>query len=141
MTRLLRSLVVLGAPLLAAACSTDPFSTLPTDTSTPAVAVTDTFDGSLSLNGAFTHAFAVQRAGTVSARLTAVDPEDATIGVSLGSWNATGNVCQIILANDAAPGGTSIVGTASTAGNFCVRLYDVGKLTGPVLYTIDVTHF
>jgi hypothetical protein len=124
------------------ACSTNnPFLTAPTDTSTPAVAVTDTFDGQVTVNGAVTHSFIASRAGTITAVLTALDPGDATVGVSLGTWNAGTNTCQIILANDAAPAGASVIGTASVAGNFCVRLYDVGRLTAPVLYTVAVTHF
>jgi ABC-type Fe3+-hydroxamate transport system substrate-binding protein len=141
MIRFAPGLLVAALVASSACTSNNPFFTAPTDTSTPAVAVTETFDGQVTVNGAVTHSFIVSRAGTVTARLTAVDPDTATIGVSLGTWNAGTNVCQIILANDAAPGGTSVVGTASVAGNFCVRLYDVGRLTAPVLYTVDVTHF
>jgi hypothetical protein len=34
-----------------------------------------------------------------------------------------------------------VTGTAQQTGNFCVRIYDVGKLTASTNYTIDVTHF
>jgi hypothetical protein len=132
----LASLTIFGAP----ACSTNPFPT-PTDTSTPPTEVTETFDGQLTVNGAVTHPFAVQRSGAVTLRLLAVDPADATIGLSLGTWNANSNICQVILANDSAPGGTTVVGTASTIGSFCARVYDVGRLSRSILYTLTVTHF
>ena len=137
MQRTTLSAAALAAVLSAAACSNNNPITAPTDTSTPATTVTETFDGQLTVNGAVAHPFAVQRVGGVTVRLTALDPTDVTVGLSLGTWNANSNVCQVILANDAA----TVVGTASTAGAFCIRIYDVGKLSRAILYTIDVTHF
>ena len=132
---------VLAAVFGASACSNNNAFTAPTDTSTPATSVTETFDGQLTINGAASHPFAVQRVGGVTVRLTALDPTDVTVGLSLGTWNTNSNVCQATLSNDAALGGATIVGTASTAGAFCVRIYDVGKLSRSILYQIDVTHF
>jgi hypothetical protein len=135
------SAAALAAVFCTAACSNnDPFQG-PTDTSTPATPVNETFDGQLTINGAVAHPFAVQRVGSVSVRLTAVDPSDVTIGLSLGTWNPNLNTCQLIITNDAAVGGATLVGTASVAGAFCARVYDVGKLSRPILYTLDVTHF
>jgi hypothetical protein len=37
--------------------------------------------------------------------------------------------------------GSTIVGTATVAGTFCIRLNDVGKLTGPATYSVSVTHY
>jgi hypothetical protein len=141
MRRTTLSAAALAAVFCVAACSNNNPFTAPTDTSTPATSVTETFDGQLTVNGAVTHPFAVQRVGGVTVRLTALDPTDVTVGLSLGTWNGNSNVCQVILANDAALGGATVVGTASTAGAFCVRIYDVGKLSRSILYTIDVTHF
>jgi hypothetical protein len=61
--------------------------------------------------------------------------------VSLGTWNALANTCQIVLANDNATQGASILGTASGPGDFCVRVYDVGRLQGATEYTLTVVHF
>ena len=86
--------------------------------------------------------FVVQRAGTVVAQIVTLAPDStAVISLSLGTWN--GQVCQIILANDAATSGALgvVTGTASTAGNFCVRVSDVGRLTAPTDYEIIVRHF
>jgi hypothetical protein len=141
MHRTTLSAAALAAVLGTAACSNNNPFTAPTDTSTPATSVTETFEGQLTVNGAVAHPFAVQRVGGVTVRLTALDPTDVTVGLSLGTWNANSNVCQVILANDTALGGATVVGTASTAGAFCVRVYDVGKLSRAILYTIDVTHF
>ena len=132
-----RALLLL-APLAAAACGDD--NTTNTPTAPTPVAVTEQFSDSLNPNGGRTHPFIVQQAGTVSVRLTALGPDDtATVGLSLGTWN--GQVCQIILANDAALLNTAVTGTAQQTGQFCVRVYDVGKLTASADYTVDITHF
>jgi hypothetical protein len=135
------------APLLLTAaltlgCSDDAVTT-PIDPTTP-IAVTETFSDSLNPNGGRTYPFVAERAGTVVARLTALAP-DATIavGLSLGTWN--GSSCAIIIANDnatvASTATVPVVGSASGTGAFCLRVYDVGKLTGSVDYTITVEHF
>jgi len=96
--------------------------------------------GPLNPNGGRTHAFTVQQAGTVTATLTALGPDDTVIvGLSLGTWN--GQVCQVILRNDAAKVTNTVTGAAQQTGNFCVSIYDVGRLTGPTTYSIVVTHF
>jgi len=136
----LRTATLCFAAVAAACGSTDPFRQLgPQAPSTPPVAVTDTFDGTLTVNGAATHPFVVTQAGIASAVVTVLVPDDARIGVSLGTWN--GAACQIILANDNATQSTSVVGEARSAGNFCVRVQDVGKLKAPADYLVTVTHF
>jgi hypothetical protein len=106
------------------------------DDPSPAATVT----GPLNPNGGRTHAFTVQQAGTVTATLTGLGPDETiTVGLSLGTWN--GQVCQVILRNDAAKVTNTITGAAQQTGNFCVSIYDVGQLTGPTTYSIVVTHF
>jgi hypothetical protein len=131
----------LVATLLATACSNNAFPTLPTEPAVPPTVITDTFEGQLTVNGAVSHPFVVTRAGSLSATLTAIEPEDAIIGVGLGTWNSGTNSCALIITNDLAPGGAVLVGTASVAGNFCVRVNDVGKLTGTAGYFLTVAHF
>ena len=43
-------------------------------------------------------------------------------------------------ASDMATTGTSITLNATAAGNLCARLYDVGFVTQPVLYTMQIAH-
>jgi hypothetical protein len=131
------TLVVLLAATTVAGCGDDDPVDIPTQP-TP-VAVTETFTGTLTVNGAQTHQFAVERAGTVSAQVKTLSDQAATLGVSLGTYN--GAACQIIISNTAAALNTAVTGTAQTTGQFCVWLNDVGKLTGGVDYSIEVTHF
>jgi len=137
MVRLFPTILTLAATLVLAGCGDD--STTNTPTGPTPVAVTETFSGTLNPNGGITHSFVVQQAGNVTATLTIVTPGGMTIGLSLGTWN--GQACQIILANDNAVQGNSVVGTATTLGNFCARVYDVGKLKGLADYEMSVTHF
>jgi hypothetical protein len=141
-----RSARLLWAPVLLLAAATfsgcgDDQVTDPTD-QTPPVAVTETFEGTVTINGAITQPFVVQTAGTVSARLSALEPADAVIGLSIGTWN--GVTCAIgagALANDNATVGSTVTGSATATGNYCARVYDVGKLTQATGFQITVTHF
>lgn len=141
----LRAATLCAAPLclaaMATACGgTNPFQQLgPTAPAVPPTSITETFTGTLTVNGAATYPFVVGQAGNATAVLTALVPDDARVGMSLGTWN--GVTCQIILANDNATQNSLVVGEARSAGNFCVRIHDVGKLTAPADYLLTVTHF
>jgi hypothetical protein len=137
----MRHFATLLIPMLAATtflgCGSDDPPTVPTQP-TP-VSITETFNGTLTVNGAQTHSFAVDRAGTVSALVKTLSDQAAKLGVSLGTWN--GAACAVIISNTNAALNTTVVGTAQSAGQFCVWLNDVGKLTAGVDYSVEVTHF
>jgi len=130
------SSLFLAATLLCG-CGSDNLPSGPTQQPTT---VTEVSTGTLTVNGAVTFPFAVQQTGTVTVTLNTLSDSAATVGVSLGTYNVTG-ACQIIIANDNATQGITVTGTATATGNFCARVYDVGKLTAPVDYQISVTHF
>ena len=120
----------------ASACSND--TTTPT-TPTTAVTVTDTFAGPLTQNSGATHSFSTAASGNVSALITNLSPTSSIIvGLSLGTWN--GASCSIVLVNDKATQTSSLLGTASGSGTLCVRVYDVGNITEPITYEVQVTH-
>ncbi len=125
------------AALAGTACSNNS-GTSPT-VPTPA-SVTETFSGTLTINGAVTFPFAVSQAGGANLSLTALAPDDTVpVGVALGTWSGT--ACQIVLANDQANLSTKISGVVQNSGELCARVYDVGYLTQTETFTIDVTHF
>jgi len=137
MRNLVTCVILFWAATTLAGCGSD---NNPIDPSpiTP-VTVTETFSGSLNVNGARTHSFAVDRAGTVSATVKTLSDSAATMGISLGTWN--GVACAIIISNTAAVVNTTVTGTATSTGQFCVWLNDVGKLTAGIDYSVDVTHY
>ena len=120
----------------------DNASTPTSATGSAVTAITESYTGTLSRNGAITHPFVVGTPGNITATLVSLSPDNTVlIGMSLGAWNTQTETCQLIITNDAAPQGRVIIGTAQNAGAFCVRAYDVGKFTGPTDYEIQVTHF
>jgi hypothetical protein len=128
------SLVALAA-VAAAGCETS--------TSPPPPPVVDpevkSFSGTIALNAATTHHFATGP-GEISVRLQVLAPvQTVTIGMAMGLW--TGTSCNVVIADDQAIFNALLIGTANEAREFCVRMYDVGKLTDVTEYTIEVKHF
>ena len=137
---ILRALV-LSIAGIGAGCSGD-INDLPT-TPDPVV-VTETFSGTININGAATHNVFTSATGTVSATLTSLTPvgesAPSKIGFSMGTLSTIGN-CTVVLVNDSSVVNTSLTGTVSSlGGSLCVRVYDVGALTESVSYTLTVSH-
>lgn len=131
-------ITLLAAAVAVAGCDNDIEDQSPT---TPPPTVTETFEGSINTNGAMTHTFNVSVGGTVDARLTSLTPDPGTaIGFALGTWNASSSLCQVTLTNDNAVQGSILTGNASRGGTLCTRIFDTGRLTGSVSYTVSVTH-
>lgn len=129
---------VLLAAAFGAACGDDDPPTTPSGPDP--VAVSETFPEVLNPNGGRTHPFFVDRAGNVTATITAITPEPPPlVGLALGTWN--GSACTLIVTNDNAQVGQTLTATATGAGGFCVRLYDTGRLTQTIDYSVTVTHF
>jgi hypothetical protein len=138
--RLRRSIVALTAVLLAtvgaAACDNGPEPTTPT----PGPTITDTFTGTLTLNGSVTHSFTQSEAGNVSATVTALTPSDRVIGFQLGTWDTV--TCRAVVSNDLATVASVLSGQTQSLANLCLKVHDPnGALTDvSVAYTITVTH-
>jgi hypothetical protein len=130
-----RALLLSIAILVMGACSNNnPIVPTP-----PLGSVTDTYSGTLSKNGAFTHAFSISSLGSITASIVSLAPNASQIvGFQLGVWNGTS--CTASSSTDVATTGSSITLTASSAGIVCVRLYDVGFIDDPVLYQLQVVH-
>ena len=134
---ILRALV-LSIAVIGAGCSGE-IDNLPT-TPDPVV-VTETFSGTININGAITHHVFTSATGTVTATLTSLgENAPSRIGFSMGTLSSIGN-CSVVLVNDSSVVNTSLTGTVSTlGGSLCVRVYDVGALTESVSYTLTVSH-
>jgi len=130
--------LVLPLAMFVTACEGD-IADIPT-TPDP-VTVTETFSGTLTVNGGVTHTFLTSATGSVKATLTSMGEEPpALVGISLGTYSAA-QVCQAILSRDNAVVTTVVEGTVTTlGGTLCVRIYDVGSLTKAAPYEIRVEH-
>lgn len=127
--------LALGAP----ACGDD--DNLPTVPTTPITPVTDTFEGTLTPFSARTHLFQVENAGEVILQLTAVQPEDAVVGMSIGTSN--GFQCQAVVSTEQARLNNSLLAVARSAGTLCARIYDPSDtgLAAPITYTLETLHY
>jgi hypothetical protein len=126
---------VLGLTLFAGAC-TDPVAP---PAPTPVVpTITETFTDTLLQLGSNTHQFTVQQVGGLKVSLSDVDPPSA-VAFGVGTQSLVG--CTLISRLNFVPGATAqLSGTATTAGNFCVMVFDAGTLTQPITYTVNVLH-
>jgi hypothetical protein len=134
MLRLLIASLALGV----SACSglIDEFPTTPDP-----VITTDTFNGTLTVNGSQTHAVFTLATGTVTATLTSLgDAPPTRVGFSMGTLSIAG-ACTVVLRNDNATVNTQLSGTVSTLqGSLCVSVYDTGAMSTPVDYVFTVSH-
>jgi hypothetical protein len=106
----------------------------------PVDPITKTFSGTLAVSGAVVHTFTPTQAGEINVTLKVLAPvSTVTIGMGLGVW--TGTSCDLAIADDQAILNELLIGTATGVAEFCARLNDVGQLTAPTDYTIEVKHF
>jgi hypothetical protein len=139
MSRAVVGTLLLVITSLGAACDDTP--TAPTDQPPESPVVSETFAGTVTVNGAVTHPFVVATPAAVQARLQNVSPlTETAMGFSMGTWNTQTQSCTTIISNDNALTGAVLIGSATTSGAFCVRVYDVGKLTAPNSYEVVVEH-
>jgi hypothetical protein len=137
MVRSLLLLPALSLAIVAAGCGS---KTPTTPTDTPAVQVTETFFGTVTVSGGATSTFTEEKAGSVSVQLTALTPDDSVkVGLQLGTWNGTS--CAVSITKDDAVLNSVLLGTATGPGTVCVRVYDVGGLTQPTDFEVKVDHY
>ena len=131
-------LLIATLAVTAGACSglIDEFPTTPDP-----VITTETFTGTIGINGSATHPVFTGATGSVVATLTSLgEAPPPKVGFSMGTLAITG-VCNIHLRNDSAVVNSALNGTVSTLqGSLCVSVYDTGGLTGPTDYTFTVSH-
>jgi hypothetical protein len=132
-------ILALGVALGAAACDPD---VVPTDTGTstsPSPTITESFTGSITLNGAVSYFFSTNAAGLLTATIRTLTPDSTMqLGLALGTWN--GN-CNTTISNERAGQGITVTGSVSGSGNLCVRIFDAnGTVITPSQFEIVVVH-
>jgi hypothetical protein len=128
--------IVALAALALAGCETTTSPPVPD----PPDPTTLTFTGTVTISGAVTHRFTTTMAGEINVRLQTLAPVSTVIiGMGLGVW--TGASCNVLIADDEAIQNELLIGTGTASGEFCIRVFDVGRLTAPTDYTLAVMHF
>jgi len=126
---------VLGLSLLTAGCG-DPIA--PAAPTPVAPTISETFSGTLLVQGVNSHTFSVQRVGGLKVDITSVDP-GAAVGLGIGT--PSGISCVPTTTTTTVAGSAAqLSGTATIAGPFCISVYDIGGLVEPVTYTVTVLH-
>jgi hypothetical protein len=133
--RLRHTLPIVALALAMAGCETTTSPQVPD----PPDPTTVPFTGTLTINGAVTHRFTTGP-GEINVRLQTLAPVSTVIiGMGLGVW--TGASCNVLIADDEAIQNELLIGTGTASGEFCIRVFDVGRLTAPTDYTLAVMHF
>ena len=134
------ALLLLTLALSGAACNSDTPTTPTTPTPTE---ITEPFwSGTLTVNGAAIVNFSVRDVGTVTGILQDLQPNNngtLSVGLDLGTWSGTS--CTVKIANVNVGIGGGVVGFANGAGELCARIYDSGRLTEPVAFTVKLSHY
>lgn len=134
--RFLATILLTGA-LVTAGCDNEIENA--TGPAPPNPTTTDTFTGTINVNGAQTHTFLVVASGPVTVTLAEVLPDPAiAVGLTLGTWNGTS--CASVISNDNAVQGNAVIGGATGSGTLCARIHDVGKLSAALDYRLTVVH-
>jgi hypothetical protein len=136
-----RSPVVLGCILAAALAAVGCDNGTDTAPTPPATnPVTETFTGTVNLNGAVTHTFTTGAAGAITATINTLAPDSSLVGFQMGTWN--GVTCAAVLSNDFATISSALSANTQSSASLCVRMHDPnGVLTASsVTYTVSVTH-
>jgi len=133
--RLFRALPLVFVTLATVSCDDPPITTIPDPPKT-----IRPFSGTLTINGGATHRFTTTASGNITVQIKGLAPVDTVvIGLSLGIW--TGASCNMQVENPSAALNTTITGSAAATGEFCARVYDLGRLAASTNYTLEVTHF
>lgn len=102
---------------------------------------TETFSGSLNTGGGAHFPFSVVNPGDINVTITQMSPaSNLTVGLALGSWEATTEVCTDQLSTSASVN-IAYAASPSGAGNYCVRIFDSGNVQAQTEFTLSVTHY
>ena len=110
----------------------------PTSPTTPTTSpVVDTFASQLPPLGTATRAFSMRETGTVSVTLTNVSPA-SIVGVGVGIPRADGFGCNLAHSVETGAGSSPHIETTADKGSYCVKVYDPGRLPGPVSFSVTI---
>jgi hypothetical protein len=131
----------IGAVLLALVCGgcskDDSTTTSPSTTSTSPTTVT--FASQLAVKGSTSRSFTMTTAGAIRVTLVSLGNGSLSAGVGVGV-QATSAPCSLAVSVVTAPGSSPQIVTNADPGTYCVQLFDVGRLTQDVEFSVTVEH-
>jgi hypothetical protein len=134
LTRLFGAAAAIGS----AACNQ---ASNPTAPSTSASPVSVVYDSQLYPRGSASRTVTLTQSGTVLLTLTSVRPDPSvSLGVGLGIPRADGGGCHLSQSVNTASGTAAQLSATVDSGTYCVKVYDVGTLTGDVSFSLTIVH-
>ena len=145
-----RALVVSAVALclaVTAGCKRGSTSTTSATAVPVAATVTETSSNTVAVGGSVFYSFPVPQYGTVELTLTDVQPvrpnpdfDPSVEELSVGIGAPAGVGCTLASSITTAPGSTVQLSGAYGPGIFCIKVFDSGLLTAPVVFTAKVAH-
>jgi hypothetical protein len=120
------------------ACGSD--STSPTAPTTRTSPVTETFASNLVVQGSVWRIVTAAQAGTLTATLTTTNQPSAVVGVAIGVRNGTSTGCLLNDSVSAAAGSAPQLSAQVDAGDYCVKVFDVGNLSTPMSFALTIVY-
>ena len=135
--------LALVASLVAGACGGSSSSSSSSLTAPSTPPTSETFTGTVPVGGNDIHPFNILLSGgQVNITLTQAGPPSTIyMGLGIGTW--TSPTCTLLtggIANTPAAATAQLSGTTS-AGSYCISVYDIGNQTADVTYSVTVTHY
>lgn len=100
--------------------------------------VTETFQGTLPLQGSVWRLITAVQAGPLTATLTASDRPAAEVGLAVGLRSGTNCLAtrDVVAQAGSAPQLSLVV----DGGDYCVRVWDPGQLQSQLAFTVTITY-
>jgi hypothetical protein len=143
-TTLRAFLTALLVATFCAACGNDT-TTSPSTTSTTVSRASEVFGGTLNIGVSQFYSFTVSAAGATDVTFLGLRPSgvptttlNTVMGIGLGT--PSGTECALRSAMTTAPALTKQMTVTTDPSVYCVKIADVGNLTGAVDYTVRILH-
>lgn len=137
----LRSASVVG--ILGVVLSTWACGESPTAASTETfVQRTESYAGILNPGESMAFHFTVTNPGSLDVFISSLSPVSTlTMGLQMGSWEATAESCPQQIFTDAARVNLVLSGNPQRPGEYCVAIYDVGNMQSAAEFVLTVLHY
>lgn len=141
--RVVASVGLLMVSLMVPACSGSTAPSNADSSITPLTFYTQTFAGTLAVQGSGFYSFVVSQQGPASLTLAAVQTPggaalSTALGIGVGIPSGTG--CARFQSQSTSPGLSAQLTMTLNPGTYCAAVFDVGNLTSAVNFAMRIRH-
>lgn len=135
--RLLVVCLCLTSAGLAVGCGKDATPTAPTTRNSP---TSEVFSSNLTVQGSAVRMITAINTGTFTATLTSAAQPGVQVGLAIGLRNGNGTQCLVTREVIATAGSSPQLTAQVDAGDYCVRLFDIGQLQSSMNFSITLNY-